>query len=176
MTKKEQRKEMILKMKDFSKDTLQKTKADILLLEKLIATTSYKDAKVIATYLSMPNEFDTNLLITQAIKDNKIVVIPRTYPKGKMIFVAYDANQLQKTSFGLLEPISDLEVEKTDIDFIHVPGVVFSPDGYRIGYGAGYFDRYLADYSGDTISTIYPFQLQDFQKESFDIPVRKLLQ
>ncbi|MGV3011761.1 5-formyltetrahydrofolate cyclo-ligase [Streptococcus thoraltensis] len=176
MTKKELRKEMILKMKNFSKNILQKDRADAMLLEKLVSTTSYQNAKIVATYLSMVNEFNTNLFISQAIKDKKTVVIPKTYPNGKMIFVKYDKNQLQKTSFGLLEPISDLEVKKSEIDFIHVPGVVFSPDGYRIGYGAGYFDRYLADYTGDTISTIYPFQLQDFKKEPFDIPVRKLLQ
>lgn len=176
MTKKELRKEMILKMKNFSKNILQKDRADAMLLEKLVSTTSYQNAKIVATYLSMVNEFNTNLFISQAIKDKKTVVIPKTYPNGKMIFVKYDKNQLQKTSFGLLEPISDLEVKKSEIDFIHVPGVVFSPDGYRIGYGAGYFDRYLADYTGDTISTIYPFQLQDFNKEPFDIPVRKLLQ
>ncbi|MEQ9764621.1 5-formyltetrahydrofolate cyclo-ligase [Streptococcus sp. ZJ151] len=176
MTKNEQRKKMILKLKKFSKNILQKNKADALLLEKLISTTSYQNAKVVATYLSTANEFNTNLFISQAIKDKKTVVIPKTYPKGKMIFVKYDKNHLQKTSFGLLEPKSDIEIKKSNIDFIHVPGVVFSPDGYRIGYGAGYFDRYLADYTGETISTIYPFQLQHFPKDSFDIPVKKLLQ
>ena len=43
---------------------------------------------------------------------------------------------------------SDLAVEKSEIDLIHVPGVVFNDEGYRIGYGAGYYDRYLSDFEG----------------------------
>lgn len=175
MSKEVQRQEMILRMKHFSKNSLQKNKIDTLLLEKLISTSYYHEARILATYLSMPHEFNTTPLITQAIKDKKTVVVPKTCPEGKMIFVKYDESQLRKTSFGLLEPISNLEVDKSCIDLIHVPGIVFSPDGYRIGYGAGYFDRYLADYSGNTISTIYSFQIQNFQKDTFDIPIRKLL-
>jgi len=140
-----------------------KAKIDKHLLEQLIALPAYKEAQVIATYLSFPHEYDTNLLINQALKD------------GRMIFVDYDPDNLVATSFGLMEPASDLAVEKSEIDLIHVPGVVFNDEGYRIGYGAGYYDRYLSDFEGETVSTVYPCQKHDFQPDSYDIPVKEVV-
>ena len=54
-------------------------------------------------------------------------------------------------------------------------GVAFNKKGYRIGYGGGYYDRYLADFKGMTVSTIYPYQLVDFQPDDCDIPVQEVL-
>ena len=143
------------------------TKAEIdkNLLEKLIALPAYKDAQVIATYLAFPHEYDTS----------KRLLIPKTYKQGQMIFVDYDPDNLVTTSFGLMEPASDLAVEKSEIDLIHVPGVVFNAEGYRIGYGAGYYDRYLSDFEGETVSTVYPCQEMDFIPYSHDIAVREVI-
>ena len=93
-----------------------------------------------------------------------------------MEFVVYDPKQLAKTSFGLLEPQGDLEVvEPSQIDLIHVPGLAFTTEGYRIGYGGGYYDRYLEHFAGHTMSTIYPCQVQEFNLENHDIPVQEVL-
>ena len=93
-----------------------------------------------------------------------------------MEFVVYDPKQLAKTSFGLLEPQGDLEVvEPSQIDLIHVPGLAFTREGYRIGYGGGYYDRYLEHFAGHTMSTIYPCQVQEFNSENHDIPVQEVL-
>ena len=86
-----------------------------------------------------------------------------------MDFVVYNPQQLVKTSFGLLEPQGNLEVvDASQIDLIHVPGLVFTTKGYRIGYGGGYYDRYLKHFSGHTFSTIYPCQIKDFIPEKHD--------
>ena len=156
-----------------SQDPETKAKIDKYLLEQLIALPAYKDAQVIATYLSFHHEYDTSLLIKQALKDGKRLLIPKTYKQGRMIFVDYDPDNLVATSFGLMEPASDLAVEKSEIDLIHVPGVVFNDEGYRIGYGAGYYD--LSDFEGDTVSTVYPCQEMDFTPDSHDIAVRKVI-
>lgn len=152
-----------------------KAKLDQYLLEQLIALPAYKEAQVIATYLAFPHEYDTSLLINQALKDGKRLVIPKTYKQGRMIFVDYDPENLVATSFGLMEPASDLAVEKSEIDLIHVPGVVFNAEGYRIGYGAGYYDRYLSDFEGMTVSTVYPCQEKDFTPDNHDIAVREVI-
>ena len=172
--KSELRKQVLQEMKAIPRE--QKQFIDQALTERLLQHPFYQEAKVIATYLSFPHEFQTQELIEQALKDGKKVLIPKTYPKGRMDFVVYDPQQLVKTSFGLLEPQGDLEVvDASQIDLIHVPGLAFTTEGYRIGYGGGYYDRYLEQFAGHTLSTIYPCQIQDFIPENHDIPVQEVL-
>jgi len=172
--KAELRKKILQEMKTLSQE--QKQAMDRDLTERFLQHPFYQEAKVIATYLSFPHEFQTQELIEQALKDDKKVLIPKTYPKGRMDFVVYDPQQLVKTSFGLLEPQGDLEVvEPSQIDLIHVPGLAFTTEGYRIGYGGGYYDRYLEHFAGHTMSTIYPCQVQEFNFENHDIPVQEVL-
>ena len=172
--KSELRKQVLQEMKSIPQK--QKIAMDQALTERFLNHPFYQEAKVIATYLSFPHEFQTQGLIDQALKDGKKVLIPKTYPKGRMDFVVYDPQQLVKTSFGLQEPQGNLEVvEASRIDLIHVPGLAFTTEGYRIGYGGGYYDRYLEYFSGHTLSTIYPCQIQDFIPENHDIPVQEVL-
>ena len=172
--KSELRKQVLQEMKAIPRK--QKQAIDQALTEGLLQHPFYQEANTIATYLSFPYEFQTQELIEQALKDGKKVLIPKTYPKGRMDFVIYDPQQLVKTSFGLLEPQGDLEVvDASQIDLIHVPGLAFTTEGYRIGYGGGYYDRYLEYFSGHTLSTIYPCQIQDFIPENHDIPVQEVL-
>ncbi|CAG5951610.1 5-formyltetrahydrofolate cyclo-ligase [Streptococcus pneumoniae] len=172
--KAELRKQVLQEMKTISQE--QKQAIDQALTERLLQHPFYQEAKIIATYLSFPHEFQTQKLIEQALKDGKKVLIPKTYPKGRMDFVVYDPQQLVKTSFGLLEPQGNLEVvDASQIDLIHVPGLAFTIRGYRIGYGGGYYDRYLEQFTGHTLSTVYPCQIRDFSPENHDIPVQEVL-
>ena len=172
--KAELRKQVLHEMKALSQE--QKQAMDRALTERFLQHPFYQEAKVIATYLSFPHEFQTQELIKRMLKDGKKVLIPKTYPKGRMEFVVYNPQQLAKTSFGLLEPQGDLEVvEPSQIDLIHVPGLAFTTEGYRIGYGGGYYDRYLEHFTGHTLSTVYPCQIQEFNFENHDIPVQEVL-
>ena len=172
--KAELRKKIFQEMKTLSQE--QKQAMDQVLTERFLQHPFYQEAKTIATYLSFPHEFQTQELIEQALKDGKKVLIPKTYPKGRMEFVVYNPQQLVKTSFGLLEPKGDLEVvDPSQIDLIHVPGLAFTTEGYRIGYGGGYYDRYLEHFAGHTMSTIYPCQVQEFNSEDHDIAVQEVL-
>ena len=172
--KAELRKKILQEMKDLSQE--QKQAMDRVLTERFLQHPFYQEVKTIATYLSFPHEFQTQELIKRMLKDGKKVLIPKTYPKGRMEFVTYDPQQLAKTSFGLLEPQGDLEVvDPSQIDLIHVPGLAFTKEGYRIGYGGGYYDRYLENFGGHSLSTIYPCQIQDFNSEDHDIPVQEVL-
>ena len=172
--KSELRKQVLQEMKALPRE--QKQFIDQALTERLLQHPFYQEAKIIATYLSFPHEFQTQELIEQALRDCKKVLIPKTYSKGRMDFVVYDSQQLVKTSFGLLEPQGDLEVvDVSQIDLIHVPGLAFTREGYRIGYGGGYYDRYLEHFTGHTLSTVYPCQIRDFIPEDHDIPVQEVL-
>ena len=172
--KKALRKQVLQELKFLSAE--EKEVMDAWLTEQLLLHPFYKKAKTIATYLSFPHEFQTARLIEQAQKDGKTLLIPKTYPHGKMDFVLYEPEKLERNSFGLLEPQGDFTIlEPSQIDLIHVPGLAFNPSGYRIGYGGGYYDRYLSNYSGNSISTLYPCQIQNFQHEHYDIPVEEVL-
>ena len=172
--KAELRKKILQEMKTLSQE--QKQAMDRVLTERFLKHPFYQEAKTIATYLSFPHEFQTQELIKRMLKDGKKVLIPKTYPKGRMEFVVYHPQQLAKTSFGLLEPQEALEVvDPSQIDLIHVPGLAFTTEGYRIGYGGGYYDRYLEHFAGHSLSTIYPCQIQEFNLEDHDIPVQEVL-
>ena len=171
--KKELRQTVLNQMKKLAGK--EKEQADSWLTQHLLSSAAYQKAQVIATYLSMPHEVSTAAFIEQAQLDGKRVLVPKTYGQGRMIFVDFDGNRLQKSSFGLMEPTSEEAVDKTEIDLIHVPGVVFNAQGFRIGYGGGYYDRYLADYTGASISTIYAVQQAEFTPSQHDIAVKELI-
>ena len=167
------RKNIIRQMKE--QEVIAKPQRAAVLTQNLLETLAYQHARIIATYLPLPHEFNTILFIKQAQTDGKRILIPKTYRNGRMVFMDYDPNDLELTAFGLWEPRSERVVEQTHIDLIHVPGVAFNKKGYRIGYGGGYYDRYLAEFQGKTVSTIYPCQLTDFQPDNYDIPVQEVL-
>ena len=171
--KKELRQTVLNQMKKLSGK--EKEQADSWLTQRLLSSAAYQKAQVIATYLSMPHEVSTAAFIKQAQLDGKRVLVPKTYGQGRMIFVDYDESRLQKSSFGLMEPTSEEVVEKTEIDLIHVPGVAFNSQGFRIGYGGGYYDRYLDDYEGTSVSTIYQVQQVDFTPAQHDVAVKELI-
>ncbi len=172
--KKTLRKETIAAMKELPQSV--KAEADSQLTQRFIQLPAFQEAQTLATYLSMGHEFSTASLIQAALQSGKRVCVPRTYPQGRMEFVEYDPNILEKTRFGLLEPNETGKVvDQSKIDLIHVPGVVFQSKGYRIGYGGGYYDRYLADFTGKTVSTIYSIQQGEFQPNAFDVAVQEVL-
>ncbi|MDU2685152.1 MAG: 5-formyltetrahydrofolate cyclo-ligase [Streptococcus parasanguinis] len=153
-----------------------KTQADEELTQRLLELPAFQEAKTLATYLSFDHEVSTAGLIQAALQFGKRVCVPRTYPHGRMEFVEYDPDILEKTRFGLLEPNEKGKlVDQSEIDLIHVPGLVFQSTGYRIGYGGGYYDRYLADFAGKTVSTIYSIQQKEFQPDAFDQAVQEVL-
>lgn len=159
-----------------------KNQCDAELLQHFLCSDEYRAARTIATYMSLPHEFDTHPLIEAALRDGKCVLIPHTLPHlphHRMEFCIYDHNHLQRSRMSIIEPeeknAAHHVVSPEDIDLIHVPAVAINSANYRIGYGKGYYDRYLHNYSGATISTIYRCQLADFSPESHDIPVHHVL-
>ena len=172
--KKTLRKETMAAMKALPQTV--KTQADEELTQRLLELPAFQEAKTLATYLSFDHEFSTADLIQAALQLGKRVCVPRTYLQGRMEFVEYDPDILEKTRFGLLEPNEKGKlVDQSEIDLIHVPGLVFQSKGYRIGYGGGYYDRYLVDFAGKTVSTIYSIQQKEFQPDVFDQAVQEVL-
>lgn len=147
-----------------------------LLHEHVLQLSEWKQAKTIALTMSRGKEIPTMPLIEKAWEEGKTVCIPTCFPKTKeMVFYEYTPETKMTSSyFGLLEPdpLESTVVHKEAIDLIIVPGVCFDQRGYRIGYGGGYYDRYLADYHGITLALSLSVQQVDhLPAEPHDIPV-----
>lgn len=158
-----------------SQDSVVKGKLDKALISQLLQHPAYQTVETVATYLPMPFEVDTSELLAHALAQGKRVLVPKVIAKGQMIFVDYDAERLVRSPFGILEPVSSQAVAPEAIDLIHVPAVAFNADGYRIGFGGGYYDRYLETFKGWTIGTAYPIQQVVFTPDEHDVAVREVI-
>lgn len=148
--------------------------------KRLFKQSFWQQSKTIAITISNGKEVDTSLIIQEALKQNKRVAIPKCNPgQKKMEFRTFQSiDQLETVYFGLKEPV----VSKTDpvspdeIDLLIVPGICYDKNGYRIGYGGGYYDRYLTQYSGLTVSLAFEAQLVScIPAEAHDVPVHQIL-
>lgn len=133
---------------------------------KLINSEFYKNANMIFTFVSFKSEVDTHSIIKHSISCGKTICVPRIKSKqnGIEIYKINGFEDLKEGYFGILEPIDTcLAVDKDSIDLILMPGVAFDSQGGRLGYGAGYYDRFIASMSKkvDKIALAYNFQIID---------------
>lgn len=151
----------------------------------IIANTLYIDkywlnAKVIGITISKEPEVDTYQIIRKAWEEGKEVVVPKCNPKTKTLSFRKitEFSQLESVFYGLLEPIIEqtMEVKPKDIDLLFVPGLAYTREGFRLGFGGGYYDRYLPNYNGKTLSLAFSFQvIPQLPIEEHDIPVSKII-
>ncbi|HLQ72437.1 MAG TPA: 5-formyltetrahydrofolate cyclo-ligase, partial [Bacillota bacterium] len=125
-------------------------------------------------------EWDTYNIIEKAWQQGKAVCVPKCYPKEqKMIFYRFQSfGELEVVYYNLKEPkpIEANKVKKNDLDLIIVPGLLFDSSGYRIGFGGGYYDRFLTDYRGQTVAlTSSQLLIDSIPKESHDMAVSHII-
>lgn len=172
MNKNDMRQAMQRRLKQM--DKLEKNQRDYNLCQFFLASPIYQQCQTLALFLSMAFEVDTSPILEQALLDGKKVLVPKTYVGGRMDFLPYDGKSLVTSQFGLREPTRGDAFDKQAIDVILVPGLIWNDSGHRIGFGAGFYDRYLADFTGKTVSLIYDFQRINFKAEPHDIAVREV--
>ncbi|HDR6309011.1 TPA: 5-formyltetrahydrofolate cyclo-ligase [Bacillus cereus] len=146
----------------------------------LYAQKEWAEAKIIGITLSMENEVNTYSIIEKAWEEGKKVVVPKCNKGTRTMSFRQISNfdQLETVYMNLREPIPALteEVDADEIDLQIVPGVAYTGRGERIGYGGGYYDRYLVHYKGKTLSLAYSFQIvEHIPVEPFDKNVEKII-
>lgn len=121
-------------------------------------------------------EFPTSELIQAALTAGKKVAVPKSLPKGEMVFHWIDPETpFYTTKFGVEEPAIENIAASKELDLLIVPGLIYNHAGYRIGFGGGYYDRYLANYQGKTASLVFKEQVvEEWVIEPFDQPIQQL--
>ncbi|WP_267202059.1 5-formyltetrahydrofolate cyclo-ligase [Limosilactobacillus kribbianus] len=149
------------------------------LVSMLFNQPEWMSAKTIGLTLSQSFEIDTAPILLHARHEGRTVVVPRTLPKRQMEFVEInEETNFDESSFGILEPHDGRVYAPDEIDLMVVPGVAFTKDGQRLGFGGGYYDRYLSKYHGKTIALALPTQLADageWTPDEHDLAVDRVL-
>jgi 5-formyltetrahydrofolate cyclo-ligase len=172
------RNKMKKRLQQMSKYTYETTSKNIA--AQLFSEEAWRKAKTIGITISIGREVNTKHIIERAWQEGKKVAIPKAIWETKQLqfrtFTSY--NQISEVRLGLFEPLADqtCSISKDEIDLLIVPGLLFSLDGYRIGYGGGFYDRYLDKFLGMTISLAFDFQLLNWlPHDHYDIPVQKII-
>ena len=143
------------------------------LAEKFLASDAYKQARTIYGYLPYNQEVRTVPMLAQALQDGKQVAVPKCYGDEMKFIVLEDLSLVEKGYAGIPEPIADEPVANDETALVLMPGLAFDEAGHRIGYGGGFYDKFLSREPGHpTLALCYDFQmLPNLETEEHDIPV-----
>ena len=133
---------------------------------------AYKNAKTIYGYLPYNQEVRTVPMLEQALKDGKKVAVPKVYGDEMKFLYLDDLTKVSKGYAGIPEPIADGPVADDETALVLMPGLAFDPQGHRIGYGGGFYDKFLAaEPNHPTLALCYEFQLlPELDTEEHDSP------
>ena len=141
--------------------------------ELFAASEAYQKAESIYGYLPYNQEVRTVPMLERAIRDGKRVAVPKCYGDEMRFVWMEDLSRVEKGYAGIPEPVEDGPVADDETALVLMPGLAFDPEGHRIGYGGGFYDRFLAkEPEHPTLALCYAFQmLPKLETEEFDIPV-----
>lgn len=172
---------MLEKLKNQKRE--ERIKKSAIIKERLFSQDEFRRAKVIMSYVSLDYEVNTEEIIKEALEMGKVVAVPVTVKKDKIILPSRITNveeELVPSKFGIKEPKNEFIriIPKESLELILVPGIVFDKKGARIGHGAGYYDRFLKTLPPHikTIGLAFDFQIvENLPVLPHDIPVSKVI-
>ena len=137
---------------------------------------AYQNARSIYGYLPYNQEVRTTEMLRQAQLEGKRVAVPKCYGDEMRFIWLDDLDRVEKGYAGIPEPIDDSPIADDADALVLMPGLAFDPQGHRIGYGGGFYDKFLAKENHPTLALCYDFQMLDhLDTEEFDIPVDTVL-
>jgi len=136
-------------------------------------TEQYQNAKTIYGYLPYNQEVRTVPMLEQAIRDGKRVAVPKVYGDDMKFIYMDDLTQVSLGYANIPEPIADGPVAEDKTALVLMPGMAFTKNGDRMGYGGGFYDKFLAsEPEHPTVALCYGFQMvEQLPTEEYDIPV-----
>lgn len=168
------------KFAEKNRNRLTKEEIDLkskIIMNKILSSSSYKTSKNIFVYMSFKSEVDTRSFIDTALNENKNIYLPAvTQNKIMLCCLVKDISTLKHDKFKILSPNPDEceHIDPDDLDLIIVPGVAYDKSNKRMGYGGGYYDRFLPTAKkAKIISPAFDIQIYDYiptDKTDFEIP------
>lgn len=151
-------------------------KADRMILDRLFSQKEFRTAAWVYTFVSFGSEPDTRRLIRYCLQEGVFIAVPRIEEKEMNFYRIRSWDDLVPGIWGIPEPKAGTELA-VDPGFMLVPGLAFDRKGYRLGYGGGYYDRYLAGHPGFyTMGAAYARQIVDpLPTGPYDLPVDRIL-
>lgn len=142
-----------------------------------VASEAYKQAKTIYGYLPYNQEVRTVAMLQQALDDGKRVAVPKCYGDEMRFIYLDDLSKVEKGYCNIPEPIADAPIADDPKALVLMPGLAFDRQGHRMGYGGGFYDKFLAsEPDHPTLALCYDFQmLEHLETEDHDIPVDTVL-
>ena len=139
----------------------------------LVASEAYQKATTIYGYLPYNQEVRTVAMLRQALEDGKRVAVPKCYGDEMRFIYLDDLSKVEKGYCGIPEPIEDEPVADDKTALVLMPGLAFTKEGLRMGYGGGFYDKFLAsEPDHPTLALCYDFQMvETIPTEEYDIPV-----
>ena len=146
-----------------AQDAAEKRAADRKITERVLQSEIYRRASCMFTYVATPQEIDTHALIRRALADGKTVCVPLCGAQGRMSARRIDSlAELHPGTHGILEPDEAAqEIDPAMIDLIIVPALACDQDGFRLGYGGGYYDRFLAQATAAAVALCAEARLEE---------------
>lgn len=138
---------------------------------------AYRNAETIYGYLPYNQEVRTVPMLQRALTDGKRVAVPKVYGEEMRFIYLTDLTRVAKGYAGIPEPVADGPVAEDPGALVLMPGLAFDSAGHRIGYGGGFYDKFLArEPNHPTIALCYDFQMvPELETEPFDISVDTVL-
>ena len=145
--------------------------------EQFAASELYQKAKTIYGYLPYNQEVRTVPILARALADGKQVAVPKVYGDEMRFICLTDLTQVETGYAGIPEPIADEPIADDPAALVLMPGLAFDKEGHRIGYGGGFYDKFLnAEPTHPTVALCYAFQMvEDLPTEEFDVPADRVL-
>lgn len=143
------------------------------LCRKFLESSAYRDCKTLYGYLPYNQEVRTVPILEQALADGKQVAVPKVYGEDMKFIYIKDMTGIAPGYAGIPEPIADGPVAEDETALVLMPGLAFDPQGRRIGYGGGFYDKFLSrEPAHPTVALCYAFQMvEQLETAPFDIPV-----
>lgn len=171
MDKKELRKTIRERKRAMTQEQIQEK--SVRLKQLFCASEAYQKAKTIYGYLPYNQEVRTTAMLEQALADGKRIAVPKVYGDEMKFIYLDDLSQVEIGYCGIPEPIHDTPIGDDPSALVLMPGLAFDGEGHRIGYGGGFYDKFLEQEPGHpTLALCYDFQmLPHLDTEEHDIPV-----